>query len=96
MAADQYQRPWQVKSSRRLQNQRAKGWYNIFSYIPEQIPNFGTVFFRHTFRRAKDNIPDDVVLRSTGQLVKDNLMLQDYQGNIFFLKLTSKNLNIYP
>ena len=75
-----------------LQNQRAKGWYNIFSYIPERIPNFGTVFFRHTFRRAKDNIPDDVVLRSTGQLIKDNLMLQDYQGNIFTMIVDYQNV----
>ena len=75
--------PGRYQKQKILQKQRAKGWYNVFSYIPDRIPNFGTIFFRHTVRRAKDNIPDDVIIRSTGQRIKDDLVLQNYLGNIF-------------
>ncbi len=66
-----------------LEHKSARGLYSILSYAPKPIPHFGTVLFRHTFRRSRDIIPDDVVIRSTGEKLKDNLALQNYLGNIF-------------
>ncbi len=75
-----------------LEHKSARGWYNILSYAPESIPHFGTVLFRHTFRRSRDIIPDDVVIRSTGDLVEDNLALQNYLGNIFTMIVDYQNV----
>ena len=75
-----------------LQHKSAKGWYNVLSYAPKSIPHFGTILFRHTFRRSRDIIPDDVVIRSTGDLIEDNLVLQRYLGNIFTMIVDYQNI----
>ena len=37
-------------------------------------------------------IPDDVVIRTTGQLIKDELTLQNYLGNIFTMIIDYQNV----
>ncbi len=73
-----------------LDHKGARGWYNIVAYAPKPIPHFGTVQFRHTFRRSRDIIPDDVI--ANGQLTKDNLALQNYLGNIFTMIADYQNV----
>ena len=68
----------------------ARGWYNVLAYTPRAIPNFGTVMFRYTIRRAHDIIPDDVIVH--GEKVKDELALQNYLGNIFTMIADYKNV----
>jgi len=68
----------------------ARGWYNVLAYNPVAIPNFGTVMFRHTIRRAHDIIPDDVIV--SGKKVEDELALQNYLGNIFTMIADYKNI----
>lgn len=68
----------------------ARGWYNVFAYTSRAIPNFGTVTFRHTVRRAHDRIPDDVTVQ--GKKVEDELALQNYLGNIFTMIADYKNV----
>ena len=75
-----------------LERKSARGWYNVLSYTPESIPHFGAVLFRHTFRRSRDIIRDDVVIRSTGERVEDNLALQNYLGNIFTMIVDYQNI----
>ena len=75
-----------------LEHKSARGWYNVLAYTPKRIPHFGTVKFRHTLRRSRDIIPDDVVIRSTGEQIKDNLALQDYLSNIFTMIVDYENI----
>ena len=75
-----------------LDHKSARGYYNVLSYAPDPIPHFGTVLFRYTLRRSRDIIPDDVVIRSTGERIKDNLALQNYLGNIFTMIVDYQNL----
>ena len=75
-----------------LENKGAKGWYNVLAYTPSPIPHFGTVLFRHTVRRSRDLIPDDVVIHSTGERIEDNLALQNYLGNIFTMIVDYQNI----
>ncbi|MBM3214510.1 hypothetical protein FJZ36_06315 [Candidatus Poribacteria bacterium] len=58
----------------------AVGAYQILAYEPTRIPDFGFVKARYTVRRSRDEIPDDVIFR--GKLVRDELALGDYLGNI--------------
>lgn len=60
--------------------QRAKGYYQIVAFEPRRIGDFGYVKARYTVRRSRDSIPDPVIVR--GQLVEDQLELQNYLGNI--------------
>ena len=76
-----------------MKDESARGLYNITSFTPKSIPNFGTIIFRHTLRRSKDIIPDDVIIRTTSQLIKDELTLQDYLGNIFTMIVDYQNVN---
>ena len=75
-----------------LQHKSARGWYNVLSYAPKSIPHFGTIVFRYTFRRSRDIIPDDVVIRSTGELIEDDLVRQRYLGNIFTMIVDYQNI----
>ena len=75
-----------------LENKSARGLYNVLSYAPEPIPHFGTVLFRHTLRRSRDIIPDDVVIRSTGERIEDDLALQNHLGNIFTMIVDYQNV----
>lgn len=75
-----------------LEQKSARGFYNVLSYAPEPIPHFGTVLFRYTLRRSRDIIPDDVVIRSTGERIKDNLALQNYLGNIYTMIVNYQNI----
>ena len=70
----------------------ARGFYSTLAYVPKPIPYFGTVLFRHTFRRSRDMIPDDVVIRGTGERLEDNLALQNYLGNIFTMVADYQNV----
>ena len=55
------------------------------SYLTHRsrFPILGQFLFRYTLRRSHDIIPDDVVIRSTGEIIEDDLALQRYLGNIF-------------
>ena len=75
-----------------LEHKSARGWYNIFAYTPNRIRHFGTVKFRHTLRRSRDIIPDDVIIRSTGEQIEDNLALQNYLSNIFTMIVDYENI----
>ena len=75
-----------------MDKKSASGLYNITSFTPKSIPNFGTIIFRHTLRRSKDMIRDDVVIRTTDQLIKDELTLQNYLGNIFTMIVDYQNV----
>jgi hypothetical protein len=78
-----------------LEHKSARGFYNIFEFAPESIPHFGNnhpIVFRYTLRRSRDIIPDDVVIRSTGERIEDNLALQDYLGNIFTMIVDYQNI----
>ena len=63
-----------------LNGTNARGFYNILSYEPKRIRDFGTVRARHTLRRSKDQIPDNFIQR--GREVVDDLRLSDYLGHI--------------
>lgn len=54
-------------------------WYTLANFIPEDIPNFGTVQLRFLTKRAHDIIPDDTVEQ------KDSLALQNSLSNIVTL-----------
>ena len=75
-----------------LEHKSARGWYNIVAYTPNRIRHFGTVKFRHTLRRSRDIITDDVVIRSTGEQIEDNLALQNYLSNIFTMIVDYQNI----
>lgn len=61
----------------------SRGWYNVLEYAPKPIQNWN-LLFRHTVRRAHDIIPDNWI--ENGVVVKDDLSLQNYLGNIFTMK----------
>jgi hypothetical protein len=75
-----------------LEHKSARGFYNVLSYAPKPIPHFGEISFRYTFRRARDIIPDDVVIRNTGERIQDNLALQNSLGNIFTMIADYQNV----
>ena len=70
-----------------LDKKSSKVWYNLASFIPEEIPNFGTVQLRFLTKRAHDIIPDDSVER------KDNLALQNSLSNIVTLIADYRKVN---
>ncbi|MFQ6042676.1 MAG: hypothetical protein ACE5PV_17605 [Candidatus Poribacteria bacterium] len=71
-----------------LDKKSSRGWYNILEYVPEPIQNWN-LLFRHTVRRAHDIIPDDWI--EDGEIVEDDLSLQNYLGNIFTMKAEYQN-----
>ncbi len=62
-----------------LDRKSARVWYNLTGFIPEDIPNFGTVQLRLLTKRAHDIIPDDTAEQ------KDSLALQNSLTNIVTL-----------
>jgi hypothetical protein len=78
--------PGYYKKSLILDKKSARTWYTLVRFIPEDIPNFGTVQLRFMTKRAHDIIPDDLVKR------EDNLALQNSLSNIATLIADYKRL----
>jgi hypothetical protein len=71
--------PGYYKKSLLLEKKSARVWYALANFVPEDIPNFGTVQLRFLTKRAHDIIPDDTVEQ------KDSLALQNSLSNIVTL-----------
>ena len=71
--------PGYYKKSLLLDKKSARVWYALANFVPEDIPNFGTVQLRFLTKRAHDIIPDDTVEQ------KDSLALQNSLSNIVTL-----------
>jgi len=71
--------PGYYKKSMILAKKSSRVWYTLANFVPEDIPNFGTVQLRFLTKRAHDIIPDDTVE------IKDNLALQNSLSNIVTL-----------
>jgi len=78
--------PGYYRKSLILDRKSARTWYALLRFIPEDIPDFGTVQVQYMTKRAHDIIPDDLVNR------KDNLALQNSLSNIITLIADYKRL----
>ncbi|MGB9595101.1 MAG: hypothetical protein ACPL7B_02370, partial [Candidatus Poribacteria bacterium] len=79
--------PGYYEKSMILDKKSSRVWYSLASFIPEDIPNFGTVQLRFLTKRAHDIIPDDTAER------KDNLALQNSLSNIVTFIADYKRVN---
>jgi hypothetical protein len=79
--------PGYYQKSLILDKKSSRVWYALASFVPEDIPNFGTVQLRFLTKRAHDIIPDDTAES------KDNLALQNSLSNIVTLIADYKRVN---